>query len=141
MSFLAIVTTSRVAAGVAHHDGRGARLAAREGLVLSLVVGCAMAAVGEFGGAAATLKSVYVTGRTAAILAPATTYCRIRGVALPLQLAWQTAQVGGPARHPIVSFRTLHVTAAASPRPASTGKIVNDPYLRTIGGRRTRLAG
>jgi len=98
MSFLAIVTTSRVAAGVAHHDGRGARLAAREGLVLSLVVGCAMAAVGEFGGAAATLKRVYVTRSTAAVLAPATTYCRIRGIALPLQLAWQTAQAASIAR-------------------------------------------
>jgi len=98
MTFLAIKTTSRVATYVANHDGRGARLAAREGLALSCVVGAVMALSGELGGAAATLKSVYVTGRTAAVLAPATTYCRIRGAAMPLQLMWQTAQAASIAR-------------------------------------------
>ncbi len=98
MTFLAIKTTSRVATYVANHDGRGARLAAREGLWLSAIVGSLMALSGEFGGAAGTLRSVYVTGRTAAVLAPATTYCRIRGAAMPLQLMWQTAQAASIAR-------------------------------------------
>ena len=98
MTFLAIKTTSRVATYVANHDGRGARLAAREGLWLSAIVGSLMALSGELGGAAGTLRSVYVTGRTAAVLAPATTYCRIRGAAMPLQLMWQTAQAASIAR-------------------------------------------
>jgi Na+-driven multidrug efflux pump len=98
MTFLAIKSTSRVATFVSNYDGRGARLATREGLYLSAAMGLTMAIWGEFGGAAATLNKVYITGRTASVLGPATTYCRIRGACMPLQLCWQTAQAASIAR-------------------------------------------
>ena len=98
MSFLAVVTTSKVAAAAAAKDNWSARVARRDGVAVSLGIGVLLSLAVELGGGAAVLRGVYVTGETAAVLPLALTYVRLRNFALPFQLWWQTVQAASVAR-------------------------------------------
>ena len=98
MSFLAIVTTNKVAKANAANDLWSSRAAKRDGVAASLGVGCLLALAVHVGMGHAILANVYVSSSTQAVLPLATTYVLLRNVALPFQLAWQTVQAASVAR-------------------------------------------
>ncbi|EGB07505.1 hypothetical protein AURANDRAFT_64812 [Aureococcus anophagefferens] len=98
MSFLAIVTTNKVAKANAANDLWSSRAAKRDGVAASLGVGCLLALAVHVGMGHAILANVYVSSSTRAVLPLATTYVLLRNVALPFQLAWQTVQAAAVAR-------------------------------------------
>lgn len=112
MSFLAIVTTNKVATAVAEKDMRAGRAATRDGVLACLAVGVLLGAACELGLGAAVLRHVYVTPATARVLPLATRYVRIRNAAFPAQLAWQTAQAASVARGDVGA--PLRATALAA---------------------------